>query len=121
MSLYDELADVSLELLTEFGQSVTRRSYTVGTYDPATGANTVVTSDTTRKGAIFDIGLASGGVQTLRGNLVQSGDMRLIVDAEAAINLQDHFIVNGVEYVIVGMDEVSPAGTRVLFDLHVRR
>ncbi len=118
MSLYDELADLSLELLTEFGQSVTRRSYTVGTYDPATGSNSVTTADTTRKGAIFAIG---DGVTTMFGNLVQEKDMRLLVDAEAAINLQDHFIVGGVEYVIVGMNEVSPAGTRVLFDLHVRQ
>lgn len=118
MSLYDELADLSLELLTEFGQSVTRRSYTIGTYDPETGANAVTTTDTTRKGAIFAIGQ---GITTIFGNLVQEKDMRLIVDAEAVISLQDHFIVGGVEYVIVGMNEVSPAATRVLFDLHVRQ
>lgn len=115
---YATLTATSLQLLTEFGQTVTRRSYTVGSYDPATGANSVSTADTSRKGVIFAIGK---GVTVLGGNLVQAGDMRLLVDAEAAINLQDHFVVGGVEYVIVGMDAVSPAGTIVLHDLHVRR
>lgn len=118
MSLdYAELAEVSLELLTEFGADVTRKSYTVGTYDVATGANSVSTANTTRKGALF----AFGAGQTLaNGNLIQVGDMRLLVDAEGAIDPQDHFTVASKEYVIVSMDAVSPAGTVVLNDLHIR-
>lgn len=114
---YAELAAVSLELLTEFGADVTRKSYTVGTYDPATGANAVTTANTTRKGALFAFG---AGQALVNGTLIQVGDMRLLVDAEGAVDPQDHFIVASKEYVIVSMDAVSPAGTVVLNDLHIR-
>lgn len=115
MSLYDELADTALEVLTEFGQSITHRSYTTGTYDLATGVTTPATTDTTRTGALFDI-----NTTTVRGQLVQVSDKRLLVDGAAAINLRDRLIVNSVEYIIVSLGEISPAGTRVLYDMHVR-
>lgn len=114
---YAELATTAEELLTEFGQDVTRTSYTAGTYDPATGATTPTTASTTRKGAIFDFG---AGQTLVRGTLIQAGDKRLLVDVDAAINPQDHFTVGGKEYVIISVGEINPAGTRVLYDLHLR-
>lgn len=117
MSFYSELTADALALLTEFGQSVTRRSYTAGSYDTATGTAVPATADSTRKGVALDF---AAGQSLVRGTLVQSGDKRLLVDAVAAINMQDHFIVNGVEYVIISIGEINPAGTVVLYDLHVR-
>lgn len=114
---YAEIAANALETLTEFGQDVTRKSFTAGTYDPATGLVTPTTANTTRKGALFDFGAG----QTLeRGALIQGGDKRLLVDATATINPQDHFIIGGVEYVIVSIGEINPAGTPVLYDIHLR-
>ena len=115
MSFYDEMAAVSLSLLTEFGQSVTHRAYTTGTYDVATGTATPATTDATRTGALFDI-----NTTTVRGQLVQVADKQLLVDGSAAINLRDRFVVGGVEYAIVSLGEINPAGTRVMYDLHVR-
>lgn len=115
---YAELAATALELLTEFGGDVTRSSYSAGVYDPATGLVTPATADTTRKGALFDFGAG----QTLeRGTLIQGGDKRLLLDATATVAQQDHFIIGGVEYVIVSVGEISPAGTVVLYDIHLRR
>lgn len=114
---YAEVAANALETLTEFGMDVGRRSFTAGVYDPATGLVTPTTANTTRKGALFDFGAG----QTLeRGTLIQGGDKRLLVDATAAVTPQDHFIINGVEYVIVSIGEINPAGTVVLYDLHLR-
>ncbi len=107
---YAQSAALALKLLTQFGQDVTRRSYTAGTSSPTT-------ADTTRKGAIFDF---RNGKTVERGTLIQVGDKQLYVDADDEINQQDHFIVGGVEYVIVSVGEVNPAGTRVLYDLHLR-
>lgn len=115
MSLYDDLAATALELLTELGQSITHRSYTTGTYDPATGITTPATTNATRTGALFDI-----NTTTVRGQLVQVSDKRLLVDGSAEINLRDRLIVNSVEYIIVSLGEINPAGTRVLYDMHVR-
>lgn len=113
---WNSLAVDVTELLGEF-QDVTRRSHTIGSYDPATGTNTDTTADTTRKGALLDFG---AGQTLVRGTLIQSGDKRLLLDSTATIAPQDHFIVGGTEYVIVSIGEVNPAGTRVLYDLHLR-
>lgn len=114
---YAELAATALELLTEFGGDVVRRSYSAGVYDPATGLVTPTTADTTRQGALFDFGAG----QTLeRGTLIQGGDKRMLLDASATVAPQDHFIIGGVEYVIVSIGEINPAGTVVLYDLHLR-
>lgn len=124
MSFYDDLAATVLDTLTEFGQAVTRRAVTIGSYDPATGSAATTTADTTRRGAILDLGGSdtqpSSGGQFLRGSLIQVGDRRLLIDAEAAINPQDRFIVGAVEYCIISVGVVAPAGTAVLYDLHVR-
>lgn len=115
---YSEVAANALETLTEFGCDVTRRSFTSGTYDPATGLVTPTTADTTRKGALFDFGAG----QTLeRGSLIQGGDKRLLLDATAIVSPQDHFIVGGVEYLVITVGEINPAGTVVLYDLHLRK
>jgi hypothetical protein len=114
---YASVAATSLELLSEFGQNVTLRATTVGAYDPTTGATTNTTADTPRKGVLLDFGAG----QTLeRGTLIQGGDKRLLVDATGAVSPQDHFVVGGVEYVVISVGEVNPAGTRVLWDLHLR-
>jgi hypothetical protein len=114
---YAEVAAVALETLTEFGRDVVRRAFSAGVYDPATGLVTPTTADTTRKGALFDFGAG----QTLeRGTLIQGGDKHLLLDATAIVAPQDHFIIGGVEYVIVSVGEINPAGTVVLYDIHLR-
>lgn len=116
---YAELAATALELLTEFGGDVTRRSYTAGVYDPATGLTTPTTADTTRQGALFDFG---AGKTLERGTLIQAGDKQMLLDATAAVSPQDHFIdAGGTEYVIVSIGEIKPASTVVIYDLHLRK
>lgn len=115
---YASIAANALAALTDAGQDVTLRTYTAGTYDPATGTATPTTADTTRKGVIFDFG---GGATLERGTLIQVGDKRLLLDAEASVSQQDHFVIGGVDYSIVSIGEVNPAGTCVLYDIHLRK
>ena len=114
---YTALAAQTVAILTTYGQPLTRRSYTLGVYDPATGAAATTTTDTKRTGVLLDFGV---GVTLERGNLVQATDKRLLLEATAVVEPQDHFIVGGIVYTIVSVGEVNPAGTRVLYDLHVR-
>ena len=90
---YSELAATALELLTEFGGDVTRRSYTAGVYDPATGLVTPTTADTTRQGALFDFG---AGKTLERGTLIQAGDKQLLLDATATVSPQDSSMQAGL-------------------------
>lgn len=119
MGLYDDLAATSLELLTEFGQTVTKRTITVGTYDPTTGSASSASADTVRKGVILDFG---PGQSLERGQLIQINDKRLLLDANgSAPQMEDRFIAGGAEYSVVSIGEVNPAGTPVLYDLHLRQ
>ena len=117
MKDYSANAATALRMLTNYGQSVTRRTYSAGTYDPATGTTTPTTADTTRKGALFDI---ASGTTTVRGTLVQVSDKQLYLDAQGAAEVTDHYIADGDEYTVVSVGEINPAGTPVLFDLHLR-
>ncbi len=63
----------------------------------------------------------AAGREMERGNLIQGGDKRLLLDGSAPIpDLKDHFIVGSAEYVIVSLGEINPAGTPVMYDLHLR-
>ncbi len=114
---YAKTAATSLKLLTKFGQNVTRRTFTAGSYDPATGAVSNATADTTRKGVLLDFGSAQTNE---RGTLIQSGDKRLLMDAQGAALMTDHYIIGAIEYTVVSIGEISPAGTVTLYDLHIR-
>ena len=117
MTFYSESADLSLELLTEFGQTITRRVVTAGVYDPTTQTVINTNADTSRKGAIFDFGR---GETTSRGNLIQGTDKRLLMDATGLAAMTDIYIIDSITYTVVSVGEINPAGTSVLFDMHVR-
>lgn len=118
---YSEVAADALETLTEFGRSITRRAYSAGAYDPATGTTANTTADTTRLGALFDYtDQGRSGQQYVRGTLVEKGDKQLLMDATGPATLSDHYIVGSVEYTVVSVGEVNPAGTPVIYDLHLR-
>ena len=114
---YAEVAADVLDALTEFGADVTITRVTVGTYDPATGANAVTTSTATVKGVVLDFG---AGTSMVGGNMVTAGDKRLLLEAAAAPDMNDTFTANGKTYAPVSIGEVNPAGVAVLYDLHVR-
>lgn len=114
---YSALAQTSKKLLKDFGGVVTHRTFTTGTYDPATGLSGASSVDTPSFGALFDFG---PGQTQERGTLIQGGDKRLLLEPSVTVSPQDHFVINEVEYVIVSIGEVKPAATRVLYDIHLK-
>lgn len=114
---YARTAATSLRLLTRYGQNVTLRSYTAGTYSTDTSSAAPSASDTPRKGVLlaFAPNKTNGP-----GGLIEVGDRRLLLEPAAALTIKDHIIVDSVEYVVKGFDEISPAGTPVLYDVHLR-
>lgn len=115
---YAKSAATSLKLLTKFGRDVVKRSFGTGTYNPATGANVAKTIDTTWKGVLLDFG---AGQALKSGGLIKATDKRLLLESGAAPSLADKIVAGGVEYTIVTLGEVNPAGTVVLFDIHLTR
>lgn len=115
---YAPKAASALAMLAKFGQSVTRTATTMGAYNPATGTATPSTAATTRTGVKFAFG---AGVTTVRGQLVQTEDAELYLDATGAVAMTDRYTIGGVIFAVVSIDELSPAGTPVLYILHIRR
>lgn len=119
---YTRANATALRLLTNFGQTVTRRTVTTGAYNPATGEAAVTTADTSRIGVLLDYGdQGRQGERYVRGNLVQVEDRQLLLDGTGAAELTDRYVAGGAEYSVVSVSEVNPAGTVVMYDLHVRR
>lgn len=131
MSLYTRLATSSQRLLTKYGQSVTLRQYSVGGADYLPGTGVAVPTgilgqnDSIRKGLIVDAPsnrLSQKFGQTLeKGSLIQDNDKWMYLDAVGVRpSLQDHIITSIMEYSIIDIQEVNPAGTPVLFILVIR-
>lgn len=105
-------------LLTKYGRSVSLRVVTSGTYSPSTGGVTDTYVDETRNAALFDY---SAGERNVAGALIAQGDKRCIMDADGAVPQLNHrVVVDSVVYQIVGIVEIKPASTAVLFELQLR-
>lgn len=114
---YAELADTAAEILAEYGQTVTRTASTAGSYNPATGSVTVTTANTSRVGADFAFGQ---GATTVRGQMIQKNDRRLLLDADGPVAMTDSFTIGGKNFTVVSFDQVAPAGVAVMYDIHIR-
>ena len=112
---YTASAATVTRLLTKFGRDLTVRNYTAGTYSTVTGANAKTYTDTTVKGAVFSFG--AGDTSSA---LIQAGDKRAIITSEVTPKLEDHLLVGTKDYVIKSIREINPAGTSVMFELHIR-
>lgn len=116
---YAELATLSQELLAEFGADATLSHVTQGAYDTASGTKASTSVDSTRKVAIFDFG---SGVTQHSGNLVEQGDKMALMDSLGiAPGVADSVTFGAVKFSILSMQEVNPAGTPVIYTLHLRR
>jgi len=114
---YAEIADVATELLTEFGQTITRRTVSNGAMNLSTGVVTSTTADVSRIGVAFPV---KSGITTLRGNLVQAADIELMLDPGGAVEISDRYIVASQEFSVVSYERLAPAGVSVLYTLHLR-
>jgi len=114
---YADVARDALDIITEFGTDVTITKIESGTYDTKTGENAVFADGSKAKGIVFDFGT---GISTISGNLIQSEDKRLLLEAAAKPEFNDVFTANGKTYSPVSIGEINPAGITVLFDIHVR-
>jgi len=115
---YSALQAKATSIITKFGQAVTYR-VKGGTYNPAAGSITTPTNtDTTRRGVIFDY--TSIDQANMSGELIQAGDRRCYLDGTADVAKDNELIVGGQTYRIMRANRVDPAGTTVIYDLHLR-
>jgi hypothetical protein len=112
MTFYSELAEVAVELLTEFGQAITLTRTTGKSIDPVTGAITPGTSDNQPT-----IGVIKPYAKNLiDGTLIQVGDKEVILSPAIAPLTSD--TINGMQ--VVNITEINPAGTVLVYKVQVR-
>ena len=130
MAFYPNLLKTSTRLLGKFGQTVTLKQYTVGggDYNVATGkANptTSIATSTIRKAIISDApGKRIGpqyGVTREKNSLIQDTDKWIYLDANgAAPRLQDHIILDDIEFTIIDVQTSKPGGLALMYLLVLR-
>lgn len=126
MGFYDRLAATSLRLLTKFGQVAILRSKSTGGYKPGTSASAVVGEvDENRKVLPTDqpgSRIAEQYGKTLNANsLIQNGDKWCYMDgAGREPNLQDHLILDGIDYNIIDVQKTKPGPVALLYLLVLR-
>lgn len=116
-SFYANLKNTASRLLTTYGQTISFSRAVTDSFNPATGVTTPGTPVTfTGKGAAFDYTDAE-----LVDTLIERGDIRLILEAGTAPEINDIATVDSVDYRVMNVITTSPAGTVVKYDLQLRK
>ena len=115
-AFYDDMAATALELLAEFGAPVTLRRVTPGAYDPATSSASSTITDLPTTGLVRDY-----KASLIDGTRILVGDKECVLSNEQAPKLTDKLPVDGVDWSIVDIKEINPAGTVVCYFVQVRK
>ena len=118
---YADLAATAEDLLQELGQAITLRKQAAGTYDPATGAAAVTPADTTGVGVALSFNDQRRTFGRVDGTAVQVGDRRVLWRGATAPAPGDQLLIGGVAWAVLAADQLNPAGTVLLYEIHVRQ
>lgn len=117
MSFYDDMAATALELLNEFGQSVTLTRRTGNSIDPITGTVTAGTD-----ASVITTGLIKPYPDSLVDNTrILSGDKEIVLSNQYVPTMTDKPRINGEDWIIVNIKTINPAGTPVCYFVQVRK
>ena len=124
-AFYEEMAEVALELITEFGQAGTLNDVIAGEYDPVTGFGTDPVA-LTQSGQLLllDYTVQEAGIINAAGSLVQQGDKKIMLAAsglEWAPTMTTTINAGGFVWAIANIKSTNPAGTPLLYEIHGRR
>lgn len=124
MTLYNDLGDVSTELIAEFGQDVTTKRIESETFDPVTSEVVNTYSTITRKGILAQVDkrfIDSTSAGTVGSGAVLITDQMIVFGADGETFETDEIMVGGIKYAIIRIVPVAPGGEAVLWKVVVRR
>ena len=114
---YAGMASRAADLLERFGTTVTLSRTSGQTFNPVTEAATGGTTTTlTTTGVLIPFKDA-----LIDGTRVQSGDRMLVIDNSVAPAVTDKVLVGSVYWNILDIQTASPAGTALVYFVHVRQ
>lgn len=121
MSFYSELATTANELIDEFGQVAVVTVYEGSIENPTTGIVTPQSSQFTTVGVLLDYDYRNFGEASAPYTPVSNADKRIILKATNVVNVGDTIYIDNTLYRAHVIKAVNPAGTRVLYDMWVKR
>lgn len=114
---YSNLQKTASRLLKSKGQLLTFTRTVEVSFNPVTGVKTTGDFTFTAYGAVFDY-----KVNEIDGELIQRGDIRLIVEKTNNSPLIGDIVkIDKVAQRVMNVTETSPAGTVVKYDVQMRR
>lgn len=135
---YAKMKDKGMDILLKRGMDMTLRRTTQGAYNPATGTTgTATVANYTCRGFISNIDSAAANqfysTGELQNTLIEKED-QIVVISSLIYNavtgsltpitpdtIRDSMIINGVNYSLIAVIPLQPAGIPVLFSIQVRR
>lgn len=115
---YSSFQSIAISEIANKGQSLTLTRVTTGAFNPATSE---ITGDSTADETIKAV-VTEFKEKQIDGSTVQRGDKLLLVSPDFdAPTLKDKITISGLEYSIINVDTVSPAGVDILYKIQVRR
>lgn len=114
---YAKMAATALKLLTKFGAPVTLFRETGGAINPVTGEETPgVDASVTTTGLLKPF-----PDRMIDGVRILVGDRELVLSSEQEPQPSDQPVIGGENWKIQGIKTISPAGTPVVYFVHVRK
>lgn len=120
-AFYDRMADTALRLIGLYGQTMTLREVTPGTYDPSTGETS---PDAATETSVSGVLIEYTGQERQNNSLIQQGDKKVLMPAKglAKPSLNSKILIQSELWTIVPpLKVMNPAGTPLVYELQVRR
>lgn len=121
MTFYSNLAETAARLLAKYGQDVIVYRANPAAYDTSSSSAAAPELGQTFKGLPLDV---DSGVRNVQGNQVEADDKMLLLEAGAQPKTQDVIAVpalNNVRYTVLSVKTLSPGGTAVIYEAHIRK
>lgn len=112
---YPATAATATRLLVRFGAAATVRRVTGSAYDPATGTTTPTYTDNATTAAVF-----AYDQKYIDGSLILQGDQLAYCAPGTLPSQGDKFTWQSVDYTVIAVKPVSPAGVPVLYEVQIR-
>jgi len=112
---YAKTAATALRLLERFGAAATLKRQTAGSYDPATGSDTVTETSLSTTACVFDY-----AQKYVDGTLILAGDKQAYLASAPVPKQGDRLAWMSVDYTVIAVKAVAPAGAAVLYEAQLR-
>jgi len=112
---YPRTAATALRLLQRFGAVATLKRSSVAAYDPSTGTAAETPTSLSTTACVFDY-----PQKYVDGTLILVGDKQAYLSAEQLPKQGDVLAWQSVDYTVITVKAIAPAGVAVLYEVQLR-